>query len=87
MPEATAVAAVHEASAVAVSEISWDSVQCHDTPTRSKMQEQEADTPIRTASTEKAEEKRITEQGAYLKKPAPQQPSYPDTSVTALYAP
>ena len=41
-------------------------------PTRSKMQEQEEGTPIRTASTEKAEEKRITEQGAYLKKPAPQ---------------
>ena len=41
-------------------------------PTRSKMQEQEEDTPIRTASTEKAEEKHITEQGTYLKKPAPQ---------------
>ena len=31
VPEATAVAAVHEASAVAVSEITWDSTQCHDT--------------------------------------------------------
>jgi hypothetical protein len=40
-------------------------------PTRSKMQEQEEDTPIRTASTENAEEKRITEEGTYLEKLAP----------------
>ena len=40
-------------------------------PTRSKMQEQEEDTPIRAASTEKAEETRIPEEGTYLEKPAP----------------
>ena len=41
-------------------------------PTRSKMQEQEEDTPMRTATTEKVEEKRIIEHRTYLKKPVPQ---------------
>ena len=40
-------------------------------PTRSKMQEQEEDTPIRTASTEKADEKRSMKEGTYLEKLAP----------------
>ena len=55
-------------------------------PTRSKMQEQEEDTPIRTASTEKAEAKRITEDWGLSWRSLHRRPSYRDASALALYA-
>ena len=55
-------------------------------PTRSKMQEQEEDTPIRTASTEKAEEKRITEHGDLFEEASTAAPPTP-TPLSLLCTP
>ena len=87
MPEATAVAAAHEASAAAVSEISWDSVQCHDTA--NKIEDAGAGGGHADTNGTNGEGGGKTHHGGWgpIWRSLHRRPSYRDTSGTALYAP
>jgi hypothetical protein len=87
MPEATAVAAVHAASAVAVSEITWDSVQCHDTA--NEIEDAGAGGGHADTNGINGEGVGETHHGGRgpIWRSLHRRPSYRDTSVIALYAP